>query len=132
MATRARRSAAATRAADAEARRERAVDEAARLLALGLADGDEIRWHDPGRSTWTKGRVSGVGQDGSLSCAEHGGKQRAIRPEHAEVLRRSARGALVWRSVVTENRQLPLFVEPARPLRPEVEARVVKRRRTAN
>ena len=132
MAARARRSAGSTGAAATEARRLRAVEEAERLLVLGLADGDEIRWRDPGRSTWTKGRVSGVGQDGSLSCAEHGGKQRAIRPEHAEVLRRSARGALVWRPVVTENRQLPLFVEPARPLRPEVEARVVKRRRATS
>ncbi len=132
MATRARTSAAATRSAADAARRERAVEEAARLLVLGLADGDEIRWHDPGRSNWTKGRVSGVGQDGSLSCAEPGGKQRAIRPDQAEVLRRSPRGALVWRAVVIENRQLPLFVEPARPLRPEDEARVVKRRRATS
>jgi hypothetical protein len=92
------------------------------LRALALADGDEVRWHDPGRTTWSTGRVTGIGSDGSVSVIESKGKQRALRPEALQVLRRR-RSRLAWRPVITDHIQLPLFAEPARPPRPRVAAR---------
>ena len=96
------------------------------LRALALADGDEVRWHDPGRTTWSTGRVTGIGSDGSVSVIESKGKQRALRPDALQVLRRR-RSRLTWRPVITDHIQLPLFAEPlARPAR-EDSARTAPR-----
>ena len=66
--------------------------------------------------------MTGIGSDGSVSVIESKGKQRALRPEALQVLRRR-RSRLAWRLVITDHIQLPLFAEPARPPRPRVAAR---------
>lgn len=82
------------------------------LLALGLAEGDRVRWRAKPGGRWLEGRVVGRERDGSVGVRDGNGASRAITADRLEVRARGPRGGVVWEPLAeraARTEQLGLF-----------------------
>ena len=82
------------------------------LAAVGLRQGEPIRFrrHDVGR--WVVGKVTRVEPDGSITLHDPEGAARSLRPDRVEVRRPGRAGRLTWQwvsEVAMTWEQLELF-----------------------
>jgi hypothetical protein len=66
------------------------------LLALGLAEGDRVRWRAKPGGRWLEGRAVGRERDGSVGVRDGNGASRAITVDRLEVRAHGPRGGVVW------------------------------------
>jgi len=82
------------------------------LLALGLAEGDRVRWRAKPGGRWLEGRAVGRERDGSVGVRDGNGASRAITVDRLEVRARGPRGGAVWEPLAVRaarTEQLGLF-----------------------
>jgi hypothetical protein len=90
------------------------ADAAARppLAAVGLREGDHVRFRRGSTGHWTEGVVTGREKDGSVALQDRKGASRAIPLARLEVRRPGPRGALRWipaTELAARREQLALF-----------------------
>lgn len=86
------------------------------LTALGLLQGDRVRWRDRPGGRWREGRVEGCERDGSLAIRDGRGASRALHHDRVEVAGRGPRGGALWEPVAeraARTEQLALWRGPA-------------------
>lgn len=69
------------------------------LAAVGLRNGEDIRFRRLEGRRWNIGRVVRIEPDGSITLRDSDGAARSQRPEQLQVRRPGLRGRLVWRTV---------------------------------
>lgn len=69
------------------------------LAALGLVEGDRVRWRERPGGRWREGRVLRRERDGSVGVRDGRGASRALRIERLEVRDRGPRGGVVWEAL---------------------------------
>jgi hypothetical protein len=82
------------------------------LVALGLTEGDRVRWRAKPAGRWFEGRVVGRERDGSVGVRDGKGASRAITVDRLEVRGRGPRGGVVWEPLTeraARTEQLGLF-----------------------
>ncbi len=83
------------------------------LRAIGLHQGEPIRFRLVGHKRWRVGRISRVEADGSITFHDDDGAARSQRPDMVQVRRPlGSRGRLVWtpvNEVAVTWEQLELF-----------------------
>jgi hypothetical protein len=87
----------------------------ASLDALGLREGEEIRFRRPDRKRWQTGFVRRLGADGSIGVTDANGASRSVAPALVEVRRIGPRGKPAWEPLLDRagrTQQLELGTEP--------------------
>ena len=82
------------------------------LLALGLVEGDRVRWRAKPGGRWLEGRAVGRERDGSVGVRDGNGASRAITVDRLEVRAHGPRGGAVWEPLAVRaarTEQLGLF-----------------------
>lgn len=70
------------------------------LEALGLAEGDRVRWRPAPNRRWNVGVVLGRERDGSVEVRDDRGAARALLVDRLEVRTVGPRGASRWEPAV--------------------------------
>jgi len=82
------------------------------LEAIGLHEGEAVRWRRHDGGNWQSGTVIGLERDGSVAVRDGQGRARALVIDRLEVRAVGPRGASTWEPVAERARrieQLQLF-----------------------
>ena len=99
--------------------------DAADLAALGLREGEAVRWRRHDGGNWQAGTVIGLERDGSVAVRDVDGAWRSMVADRLEARRPNRRGRLVWQPVEEGPAQLSLWdaAAPADPPGPRGKTR---------